>query len=573
MTTPCPICRSPVEVDDASVGPDGVSVQCPLCDEVFTVRHPAASPSPPAGATQSVVGSAAALTGAARSFLDEESIDGPPARVLVAHDSHSFGDLVKDLLGEQGFHVDVVYDGDEAMRAVETDPPAVAILEAGLPKRLGFKLCAEMRALPAAAPVKILLVASIYDRKRIAAAVEIDRGPHDFVEPRNIETELVPKVRRLLRGRPPEGTYSKRAAEVGAAPASSAAADEPAPTRSSASPSASLDDDPELRALLGESASYPAVPLRGERPAAPPRKKTPPPPSMSPSLVFDEDDLEIWAKVIAEGTETGEGTDDELMRDLIDLANEPSVSRDAPSVAPGSIPPRGTSSDKEDSISRHDLVLDELLRDSPTLAKQPSPPSDDDVLESILRGASETREAIEPGPPAREPSGPRKAPAPGSAAADDDILKMDEFLASEPGRSSTAPVRNEDSFVISKTHPTEDTSSFEPVPRPVDPATASEPVTPPGPRPASAGSAATPADHQKAQRLAKLIVQDIVLYCQDRLAEAVRTGQFFELVKGDVKDGRLYYDEKIPEAVRAERDYIQECLDEVVATKRRELGL
>ena len=89
----------------------------------------------------------------------------------------------------------------------------------------------------------------------------------------------------------------------------------------------------------------------------------------------------------------------------------------------------------------------------------------------------------------------------------------------------------------------------------------------------AAGAANLVLEHDKARRLAKLIVGDIVLYNADRIADAVRSGNFFEVMKGDIKDGRDFYEEKVPDVVRAERDHIQEILLEVIANKKKELGL
>src|SRR5687768_2586405 len=116
MTANCPICRSSVEVDDAKLGADGVKAQCPLCEEVFLVRPPAASPPPAPAAKSGGTASASASrdgsgSGSASRRILQEDADGATPRVLVAHDSHAFGDLCKTLLEEEGFDVEVVHDG------------------------------------------------------------------------------------------------------------------------------------------------------------------------------------------------------------------------------------------------------------------------------------------------------------------------------------------------------------------------------------------------------------------------------------------------------------------------------
>src|SRR5687768_17314954 len=151
MTANCPICRSAVDVDDAKLGADGVKAQCPLCEEVFLVKPPSAAPPPPAAKSGGTVsaskdgsGSGSGSGSASRRILQEDA-DGATPRVLVAHDSHAFGDLCRTLLEEEGFDVEVVHDGEAAEKVIADLAPAVAILEAGLPKRFGFQLCADAK--------------------------------------------------------------------------------------------------------------------------------------------------------------------------------------------------------------------------------------------------------------------------------------------------------------------------------------------------------------------------------------------------------------------------------------------
>src|SRR5690349_21252241 len=105
MTANCPICRSPVEVDDSKLTPEGVKAQCPLCDEVFMVRSAAAAgmaPQAPPVSSRTQAGTPSSANASASRKLLEEDVEGAPPRVLVAHDSHAFGDVVRVLLEEEG---------------------------------------------------------------------------------------------------------------------------------------------------------------------------------------------------------------------------------------------------------------------------------------------------------------------------------------------------------------------------------------------------------------------------------------------------------------------------------------
>jgi predicted Zn finger-like uncharacterized protein len=82
-----------------------------------------------------------------------------------------------------------------------------------------------------------------------------------------------------------------------------------------------------------------------------------------------------------------------------------------------------------------------------------------------------------------------------------------------------------------------------------------------------------PEAHVKARRLARIIVSDIVLYNQAKVEEGVRNGTFFDLLADDIREGRALYLRRVAEGVREESSYLEDAFEELIAKKRRELGL
>ena len=72
---------------------------------------------------------------------------------------------------------------------------------------------------------------------------------------------------------------------------------------------------------------------------------------------------------------------------------------------------------------------------------------------------------------------------------------------------------------------------------------------------------------EKARRFARIIVSDIALYNQDAVAEGLKSGTFYELLKADVDEGRELYENRVPTAIRAKKDYYQEALDNFIAAQ------
>jgi len=80
-------------------------------------------------------------------------------------------------------------------------------------------------------------------------------------------------------------------------------------------------------------------------------------------------------------------------------------------------------------------------------------------------------------------------------------------------------------------------------------------------------------EHQKAARLARTIAADIALYNPDLVERGVREGNFFKLLAKDIEDGRKHFENKVGPEIMAVSDYYQLALEDLIAKKRKKLGL
>lgn len=86
-------------------------------------------------------------------------------------------------------------------------------------------------------------------------------------------------------------------------------------------------------------------------------------------------------------------------------------------------------------------------------------------------------------------------------------------------------------------------------------------------------AAATPRDgeaHDKARRLARLIVSDIALYNQELVEEGIRNDTFHTLLEEDIREGRKLYEQRIPAGIRNGTSYLEEAFETFVTKKKRE---
>lgn len=79
--------------------------------------------------------------------------------------------------------------------------------------------------------------------------------------------------------------------------------------------------------------------------------------------------------------------------------------------------------------------------------------------------------------------------------------------------------------------------------------------------------------HEKAKRLARLIVSDIVLYNQSAVEEGIRNGNFFEVMSHDIQEARNLYASRVPEEISRETSYLDDAFNDLIDRKKRELNI
>lgn len=84
---------------------------------------------------------------------------------------------------------------------------------------------------------------------------------------------------------------------------------------------------------------------------------------------------------------------------------------------------------------------------------------------------------------------------------------------------------------------------------------------------------AEPSEYEDARRLARLILSDIVIYHPQKVEQSIRDGNFFEVLRDEINEGREYYDSRVPLRVRRDTEIFTETLQQFVHMKREELGV
>jgi hypothetical protein len=70
--------------------------------------------------------------------------------------------------------------------------------------------------------------------------------------------------------------------------------------------------------------------------------------------------------------------------------------------------------------------------------------------------------------------------------------------------------------------------------------------------------------HERAQRLARIIVGEIVLYHKDKIVEAIKNDCLFEDLERELKEARTYYEKNVDPSVRAQTGYFDHALVDIL---------
>jgi CheY-like chemotaxis protein len=122
-----------------------------------------------------------------------------PSRILIADDNHQNCELLEAYLSQEGYVVEMVYDGQQTLEAVERQQPDILLLDIMMPRMSGYEVCIALKRSPATKDIPIVMVTALAEMGDIEKAV--NAGADDFLTKPVNKLELTTRVRSLLRVR------------------------------------------------------------------------------------------------------------------------------------------------------------------------------------------------------------------------------------------------------------------------------------------------------------------------------------------------------------------------------------
>jgi DNA-binding response OmpR family regulator len=116
-------------------------------------------------------------------------------RILVVEDDRKVANFIQGGLAEEGYAVDVLYDGNHAGEQANAFDYDAVVLDLMLPGRSGFQVLRDIRARKSALPI-LILTAKDTVQERVAG---LDGGADDYMVKPFALAELSARLRAVMR--------------------------------------------------------------------------------------------------------------------------------------------------------------------------------------------------------------------------------------------------------------------------------------------------------------------------------------------------------------------------------------
>ncbi len=116
-------------------------------------------------------------------------------RILIVDDDPGICDSLERALRREDYAVTIARDGEEALRAVESQCPDAVILDVSMPKLDGLSVCRRLRAAGSRVPILVLTARHSLGDK----VAGLDAGADDYLAKPFALEELLARLRAIMR--------------------------------------------------------------------------------------------------------------------------------------------------------------------------------------------------------------------------------------------------------------------------------------------------------------------------------------------------------------------------------------
>lgn len=118
-------------------------------------------------------------------------------RILVADDEPDLLAIMKETLEREGFEVETAADGIQALQAIRSRLPEIAVLDLRMPRMDGFTVCQKLREDPLYEHLPVIILSASGTRDSKVTGLNI--GADDFITKPVDVPELLARIRMIIR--------------------------------------------------------------------------------------------------------------------------------------------------------------------------------------------------------------------------------------------------------------------------------------------------------------------------------------------------------------------------------------
>ncbi|MFA5172793.1 MAG: response regulator [Candidatus Paceibacterota bacterium] len=126
--------------------------------------------------------------------------EGVEKKVLLVEDDAFLNSLMKTKLERAGISVNLVTDGEEALKVLETFRPNLILLDLILPKKSGFEVLESIQTNPKLNKMPVIILSNLGQESDVSKGRQLGAVEY-FVKAKTSIDELVSKVAEFLQGK------------------------------------------------------------------------------------------------------------------------------------------------------------------------------------------------------------------------------------------------------------------------------------------------------------------------------------------------------------------------------------
>lgn len=129
-------------------------------------------------------------------------MDMTAKRILIVDDEPDFVAVVRENLEQEGYEVEIAYNGVEAIQKVKANAPDAIVLDVMMPEKDGYEVCSELKNDDRYADIPIVMLTAVADHvtsTQYSHSSGINMEADDFLAKPASPEEIAQSLKALLR--------------------------------------------------------------------------------------------------------------------------------------------------------------------------------------------------------------------------------------------------------------------------------------------------------------------------------------------------------------------------------------